>query len=286
MMLRPSATILDRRVLGALELIDAATGVRLSAPMRVTGEALGCVQNRSGLHVIDRLHPRTEDEAALARHLDAFDAAPGTPAAGALPFTLTITDPAGRYLPRRVTLALPRGEALNTPVAVTMYPAPAAPMGQNWSGIRATLERRSGAERLPLAGARLRLLRDSDGEVLGTGFADARGEALVPVVGLPVIDFDPTADEDTAPGGGGGGGGSGGGGGPGGGAPAPLLGTKTVTARIEIHTAAGRPWPADPDAIGPGAEEWVRTSGDMPKPKLATGRHVNEGLSLLLKPKP
>lgn len=274
MMLRPSPTILDRRVLGALELIDAATGVRLSAPMRIAGAALGCVQNRSGLHVIDRLRPRTEDEAALARHLDAFDEAPATPAADGLPFILTVTDPAGRYLPRRVTVRLPRGAALNTPVAVTMYPAPAAPVGQNWTGIRATLERRSGGKRVALAGARLRLLRDSDGEVLGTGFADARGEALVPVVGLPVIDFDPTPDEEDTGGGGG--------------TPSPLVGTKKVTARIEIHTAPGRPWPTDPDAVdsdGDG-EEWVRSSGDLPKPKLETGHLLTEGLSLLLKPKP
>jgi len=269
--LSQSRSLIDRRVLGALELVDAATSERITAPMKLSSESLRFVRNRSGLHVVNGLTPRTEDERTLAEHLDAFEEAPGGLADGALSFDITIENPAGLYVPRTYEIDLPRGDEAGTALKVEMFASPAAPIGQNWSGIRATLSKESPDGDVPLAGARLTLLRDSDDALLGRGISDHRGEVLGIAVGIPIIDFTTTPPSPV---------GGGGGGGP---APAPV-GTKKVAARIVIETGPGQPWPPDPDAITASGQTWVPVTGDLPKPELETGRILSDGLSFLLKP--
>lgn len=262
-MLSASRSVLDRRVLGALELVDSATGERITTPMKFGPPSLGLVRNRSGLHVINRLSPATPQQEQLAAHLNAFDAAPGGLADGAVSFDLTITDPTGRYIPRILTVALPRGADTATPITVPMAPASSAPVGQNWSGIRATLRQQLPGGDAPLAGARVTLKRDSDSAVLGTGYSDKRGEVLALAVGIPVIDF--TADPGPDP---------------------AIVGTKKVTTRIEIETGPGQAWPPNPEAITSSGQAWEPVAGTLPKPELETGRIVSAGLSFLLQPQP
>lgn len=262
MKLGPSPAIVDRRVLGALELLDASTGERITAPMEIHSDVLGTVQNRSGLHVFNSLTPRTDQQRQLAEHLTVFEEAPSGLADGAVSLVVTIKDPAARYVPRRQTVAFPRGEEDDSAIAVNLFPAPAAPVGQNWSGIRARLEQQVGGEDVPLAGARIRLLRDSDDAILGEGYSDLRGEALVTAVGIPVIDFTTeNGDGDT-----------------------DLVGTKKVISRIEFHTGAGQAWPPDPEAIEDSGQAWEPVSGTLPKPELETGKILTDDLTFLLKP--
>ena len=279
MKLARSRSLLDRRVLGAFELYDAATEERITAPMHLVSERLNFVRNRSGLQVIDGLAPEGAEERKLAAHLDSFEKPPTTPGIGSLSFRVAVSDPSGRYVSRTCSVALPLGQQVMQPVRVAMYPAASAPLGQNWAGVRATLLRETADGEAPLAGARLSLLREDDDAVLGSGISDARGEVLAVAVGLPVIDF------TTAPPVNGNGIGNGNGNGPGGPAPAPI-GTKKVPAKLRIETGPGRPWPADPDAIETNGQEWVPVSGDLPSIELETGSIRTAGLRLLLEPKP
>lgn len=140
------------------------------------------------------------------------------------------------------------------------------PVAPNWAGVRATLSQTVDGNRVPLPGARLRLLRDGDGQELGIGYADQRGEVLAVAVGIPVVDFTTTP--------------------PANGGATPAVGAKTVTARIEIHTGPGAAWPPDPEAIETQGQAWVPVQGDLPKPELRTGRLETANLALHLQPQP
>jgi hypothetical protein len=257
--------LVDRRVLGAVAFVDAATGAEIEAPLVLRSDRLGFLRNRSGLWVVNRVRPVTAAERTLAAHLRVFAAPPAAPAVGSLSFPVEVTDPSGRYMPRILTLALPRPpDAVGTPIAATLWPSPRAPMAPNWASLRATLRRREGADDLPFAGARLSVLRAADNAVLAQGFADARGEVVVAVPGLPVIDFTPPVNN-------------------GGGGPPPPVGTATVPVRLAVHTAAAPAFPPDPDAIAADPHPWVPVAEPMPEPELGTGRHI-AGLVLTLRP--
>jgi hypothetical protein len=260
--------LLDRRVLGAIAFVDAATGSQVTAPLTLRSDRLGFLHNRSGLWVVNRLRAETPDEVALAAHLRAFAAPPATPVTGAVGFSIAVEDAGGRYMPRVVRLALPRPvDEIATPVEALLWPSPRAPLGPNWASLRASLRHREDGEDLPLAGARLSVLRRSDGGVLAQGFSDTRGEVLVAVPGLPVIDFttpveDDDDDDDDPP---------------------PPVGTSQVPVRLEVHTAETMAFPPDPDAIAADPQLWVPVADPMPEPELGTGRHV-AGLVLTLRP--
>lgn len=257
--------LVERRVLGAIAFVDAATGAAVEAPLTLRADRLGFLRNRSGLWVVNRLRPVTPAEHALAAHLRVFEAPPTEPAAESLAFPVEVTDPLGRYLPRIVTLALPRPPAaVASPVEAMLWPSPRAPMAPNWASLRATLRRREGGEDLPFAGARLSVRRAADDAVLAQGFSDARGEVVVAVPGLPVIDFTAPANGD-------------------GGGPPPPVGTATVPVRLAVHAAATPAFPPDPDAIAADPHAWVPVADPMPEPELGTGRHV-AGLVLTLRP--
>lgn len=260
-MLAASRSLLDRRVLGALELVDAATEERLKRQFVIKSDVLGFVQNRSGLWAINHVAPQTEDLRRLQSHLRVFDTAPTNLADGAVSVDVDVFDPKGCYIPRRISVSLPRGASAGAALQIPLYPSTAAPISKNWSGIRASLEQSSGSGTTPLVGARVVLKRDGDDAILGTGFSDERGEVLVVAVGIPVIDFSVTATSSS-----------------------PLVGAKTVTSKIEIHTGPGQAWPPNPDAISSSGQAWVPVSGTLPKPELATGRIVSNGLSFVLQP--
>ncbi|MBV2264867.1 MAG: hypothetical protein KUL79_15135 [Thauera sp.] len=177
------------RVLAALRPIDAVTGATIVAPLRVTAAGARIARNRSGLYVI-------HEWPALATHAAAFDAPPALPAPGSLALTVSVADAAGQYLPRLARIALPRAPAaagensLFSALAVALHPAPTARLGINWCALRVSLAHRASGD--ALGGALLRVVAGD--AVLARGLSDWRGEALVPVAGIPVTTW--SEDED------------------------------------------------------------------------------------------
>ena len=180
----------DRRVLGAVRFLDAATRLPVGTPLAVAADGLRLVRNRQGLYVL-------VEAPGLESHAASFPAAPPHPAVGGLRVELTVHDPGGRYLPRSLALDLPRDPdpahgdqetSLFRSVDVPLYPAPAASVAPGWAVIRATVVR--AGSRAPLAGALLRVVRTSDNAVLARAVSDWRepvqGEALVAVPGIPI----------------------------------------------------------------------------------------------------
>jgi hypothetical protein len=175
---------LEHRVLGALRCVDATTQAPLEQPFTFEAEGVRLLRNLGGLLVIREWAP-------LAAHAAAFETPPDAPAIGSRSLELTVRDPSGRYLPRRVRTALPRDprperaaepDSLFRPIDIPMYPSPSLPLGANWVELRVTVTETASGD--ALGGALLRLV--SEGRVLARGLTDWRGEALVPVAGVPV----------------------------------------------------------------------------------------------------
>ena len=177
------------RVLGALRPVDGTTGMALSGPLEVSGSGARIVRNRSGLYVI-------HEWSRLAAHSAAFAAQPDLPAPGSELLEVVLRDPIGRYLPRRASIALPRdpegigAASLFVAVDIPLYPSAAADLGTNWTAVRVSIS--DNADGAALGGALLRVVVGA--EVLARGLSDWRGEALVPVVGVPVTTW--SEDED------------------------------------------------------------------------------------------
>jgi hypothetical protein len=185
----------DRRVLGAVRFVDAATGVAIREPLAVTAPGVRWIRNLSGSYVI-------AEAPGLAAHADAFLAPPPTPALESVEVTLTVRDPGGQYLARRHTVRLPRDPdprqaatagSLFRAMDVALFPAPAARPPIGWAVVRASLAE-AGTGR-PVAGALVRVVRTSDGRHLASGLSDERGEAVVPVPGIPLT----TSEEGPGP---------------------------------------------------------------------------------------
>ncbi|MGB0659868.1 MAG: hypothetical protein ACPGNV_06775 [Mangrovicoccus sp.] len=265
MQLRSFDTI-DQRVLAALEFLDANTGARITAPLSLSCEGYGFLRNRAGLYVINQVVADHWRERRLRKHLASFEAPLSQPGPGSEHELVTVTDPKAQYLPQIFDTALPRvGDDLRTPIQVELYPSPTALVAPNWSGIRCSLR---GNGDLPLIGARVRLIRDSDDVVLGQSFTDERGEALVIAVGIPVIDFSAPAN--------------GNGQGQGNGA----VGAATTLARLSIETRSTSGWPPHPDRFAANTTAWRPVQGALPQLNLRTGQILTKGLSFSLEPQP
>ena len=177
------------RVLGALRCVAAGTRADIATPLtlRALAGRARFIRNRSGLYVIAQW-------SALAAHEAAFLEPPAAPAIGSLSLPVAISDPTGSYLPRRVSIALPRdpdpdhaaqADSLFRAVEVLMYPAARAATGANWSVLRVTVT--EAATRDALGGALLRARRN--GDVIARGLTDGRGEGLLALVGVPMLTF-------------------------------------------------------------------------------------------------
>lgn len=168
----------EQQVLGAVRFLDATTSRPVRSPLAVMGDGLRLVRNREGLFVL----------------LEASGPEVQT-------VELTVSDPGGRYLPRRFTLDLPRdpdpaaANSLFHPVDVRLYPAPAARLAPGSAVIRASVVREGTQE--PLGGVLLRVMRDGKVEPVACGLTDWRdpvqGEALVEVPGGLFAGWTPTA---------------------------------------------------------------------------------------------
>jgi hypothetical protein len=177
----------DRRVLGAVRFLDSVSGAEVADGVRVDAPGVRWVRNRRGWWVAAAVP-------GLEKHVDAFEQPPTKPARGSVAVEMTVRDGAGRYLPRRATLALPRDPAparadredsLFRPLDVALHRAPSARMGPGWAVVRVSAAR----DDVPAGGALLRLVRQ-DGTVMGTGMTDSRGEGVVAVAGVPVTTWE------------------------------------------------------------------------------------------------
>jgi len=177
-----------RRVWGALRFIDAMSAHTIESPLRVDLPGARLQRNRSGFFVITALDDAANLEARRG-YENAFDPIPAVPA---LPLQGTVSDPAGRYLPRRFSFALPRSPLAAQPnstaplfeaAAITLDPSPATALLSTWAALRLSVQR-AGA---PVAHAAIRVHRPGSESVLGRGMTDARGEALVAVVGVAQV---------------------------------------------------------------------------------------------------
>ncbi len=227
----------DRRYLGALKCIDRAAGFHLTRQLQLSSADLEFVRNRSSLYVI-------QNAAGLEAHIDAFDMAPATPAPGALTFNVSVVDPSESYLPRALEITLPRDadpansaseDSIFNPIEVPLYPSPNARLAANWTSVRVSL---ADAAAAPVAGALLRVVRNSDDAVLSSGLTDPRGEGLVIVPGIPITQFADDEDEGDD--------GDDGDGEPE--PPAPVV-VSEIAGRLEVSVAAAGDWPANPDAL-------------------------------------
>ena len=179
--------LLDRRVLGALQLQDGVTGLALRQPLQIESEQLVLQRNRQGDYVIFDVLAAAD----LHAHTSAFSDAPATPAVESVVIELRISDALGDYLPRRYRLRLPRDRdpqsavAIVKPVVIPLYRAPRASTEPNWAVIRATLVDQTTSQRLPWA-----LIKVVRNGTTTLAMADGRGEALIAVPGIPVTTWD------------------------------------------------------------------------------------------------
>lgn len=179
----------ERRVLGALEFVSAATGARVAGPLTIEADGLTTRRNASGLVVLWSAR-------GLEAHDEAFSEPPGTPAVASVGFDLDIADPSHRYLPRRARIELPRkaaGESdpdsVLVPIRIPLMPAPATPV----AGAATVLRVRVAALSTPpprkgIANAYLRATLALDPPRVVTAMTDARGEGVLLVTGVdPVV---------------------------------------------------------------------------------------------------
>lgn len=186
---------IDSRALGAIRFVDAVSGAAIQEPLQVATRGATLQRNLSGLVVIVGV-------LGLESHAQTFASPPATPAIGSVVVSFTVADPRGRYVARGFRVALPRdpdpahrasAASLFRPIDVAMFRSPAATPDAGWAVIRVqVMDQANGAG---LGGALLLVSRPGDGVIIGRGLADARGEALVGVRGIPAT----TWGVDTGP---------------------------------------------------------------------------------------
>jgi hypothetical protein len=193
---------LDSRVLAAVRFVDVTTGAPLLGNLNVSADGVAGVRNRSGLFVITHVDGFEDYEASFTAPPP--PPPPPSPPLGFVTVSLTASDPLGRYLPRVAHIALPRDPdpagaaapaSLFQPIEVALYPSPTAASDPGWALVRASVRRKGNGATDGLPGAFLRVVSAADAtNVLARGFADGRGEAFVPIAGLPAVVWGATAD--------------------------------------------------------------------------------------------
>jgi len=179
-------TRLERRVLGAIEFIDAMTGATITRSMQVQTNAR-IYRQRSGLWVI-------ADAPGLHDYTLEFSQAPALPAVGSLPITLTVMDPGREYQSTTIEVPLPRdpdpaaANSVLKPHQVKLWRTAAAALSPSWTVYQATLVL-AGTE-TPIVGALLSL--EAGGHTVHA-LSDATGQATLALVGQPLFALDATA---------------------------------------------------------------------------------------------
>jgi hypothetical protein len=248
--------IIDRRVLGALRLVDHTTTALIRRPLQVTSDRVCFIRNRSSFYVVS-------SAPGLASHLTEFESVPSQPAVGSVQISVNIADRQRTYLPRLMTIELPRNPdpavsdqagSLFQPVDVPMYRASNAFTNVNWSVIRGSVFRLDDqSNRRPIRGALLRVIRTDDDVVLARGLSDTRGELIVTVAGIPITNFsNGDEDEDSTPSG-------------------PVI-TSETPVRLEMIVDSALPWPVNPDVLEANIATMLRNQDQPTLLTLKTGQ--------------
>src|SRR5271157_5611555 len=176
--------VLERRILGAFRMVSAMTATSIDGDFALDTGELDVLRNRSGIYVVrdaPGMHELTLKSEALGVTIPAQQQ-----------FELTVRDDSRVYLPRRFKLNLPRKiapasdpDSVMNAVPVQLYPTAAAPTTQSWALLRVSVIKAGGAANNGLPWSLVEVRQKSDGTLLKTGITDARGEALVAVLGLP-----------------------------------------------------------------------------------------------------
>lgn len=182
----------DRRAIAALRFVNGVSGATIARALEVGVEGedegkappLTLVRNRSGLLVV-------REAAGLRDYTLPFDAPPKL---GARPrFALTVRDPLGHFLPRTLSLALPRptrgvddppiaeADQAREPVDVPLRPAAAAPLPPAWALLRLAVRIAGSTPPRGLANVWVEATPRVPGTALRLAQTDAHGEALVAV---------------------------------------------------------------------------------------------------------
>jgi hypothetical protein len=167
----------DRRVLGGFVLIDAITGLSVLDPLAVTSTTLRLGVNGAGVYAIF-------DAPGYTANTNQFSPVPVQwPPPAVAGFEVTVKDSSLRYLPRRARVQAPQGLTdVFTPQQISLYASPSAVLDPNWAVVRASV---TGTADTGLPWAIVRAIR-SDNSVAATAMADARDEAVLAVMGLPL----------------------------------------------------------------------------------------------------
>ena len=200
----------NRRVLGAFQLVDAATGLPVTIAAKVEARSAALVnggpavnvplhdrsvqlrQNRSGCQVIWRAPFFDNYTSAFTNPPEPAETPPGT----RLRLRLAVRNAGPHYLPREFEFNLPRSidpaanDNVFEPALVPLFRAPGAPVFGGWSVLRVRVTQTNTG--VPLPGVLVRVFRSPRGvndPAIGQGMTewrgDLRGEALVAVADLP-----------------------------------------------------------------------------------------------------
>ncbi len=259
----------EQRVLGALQLVDSVTQTPVKRLMQISSDTATLVRNRRGFYVITHAD-------GLESHTEAFlQPPPPPPALEDNEYSFEIEDPQKRYLPRLVTVRLPRdpnpenignANSLFTPRDVAMYPASSASLSHNWSTVRVSVDQVGNS---PVRGALIKIIDSAEDTLLASGISDERGEALVIVPGVPVTKFADEEDDDR-------GRGRGRGRGRDRDDEPPVL-VNTLAVRLELSLDVTKPWPVNPDLLEQNHVANRKVSMDL---TLSTGRMERVAINL------
>jgi hypothetical protein len=185
--------LIERRVLGAIDFVDAIAGAPVREPVLARAEGAKLVRGRGGRLIIWEAN-------GLESHAASFLNAPADPPLQSVPLQISITEAGREFLPRRATIRLPRdtnpenansAASIFQPIRITLFASPAAAIAPSAAIIYASVKEAGSGQ--PLPGALVRVLRASDSSVLARGMTEWRGrvagEALVPVPGIPMTSF-------------------------------------------------------------------------------------------------
>jgi len=164
----------DRRVLGGFVFVDAITGSSIPRPLPVSSAQLTLKANRSGVYAIFNgpgFSPLTNE------------LIPSGTWPAPQNFAISVSDPSLTYLARRAQIQAPQSlTGVFTPQQVKLYPGPGSTPEANWAVVRASVTSSAGAG-LPWAIVQVLLTANT---VAATGMTDARGEALLAVMGMGI----------------------------------------------------------------------------------------------------
>lgn len=213
-----TADVLDHRIVGALQAVDAVTRLpissriqaRLRSAVRVDPGTRQPLDPLPGRPPVARVQRNSQGDVVLAElavpgvaaYTAAFYDPPALPAVDAV---FHLWDPSRLYLPRLFTLQLPRTvrpedaalpTSIFTAAPALLYPSPAGRVELRWAVIRASvglLVRPNPADRTQdrlgdrLPWALIRVLDNATGDERAVGLADGRGEAMIAVPNLPIV---------------------------------------------------------------------------------------------------